>query len=100
MNVDLTSLPDNVSILKEIIHSQAATYTEIENNNSALERDLTNLRSQYNLLQEQIRLLKDTIYGRKSEKYVAEDTTPQISMFNEPEDVAETEISEEWCLLL
>src|SRR3990170_8478311 len=95
MNVDLTSLPDNVSILKEIIHSQAATYTEIKNNNSTLERDLTNLRSQYNLLEEQIRLLKDTIYGRKSEKYVAEDTTPQISLFNEPEEVVETEASQE-----
>src|SRR3990172_644070 len=95
MNVDLTSLPDNVSILKEIIHSQAATYTEIKNNNSTLERDLTNLRSQYNLLEEQIRLLKDTIYGRKSEKYVAEDTSPQISLFNEPEAVVETTATEE-----
>jgi len=95
VNVDLTDLPNDVNILKEIIHSQAATYTEIKNNNSTLERDLTNLRSQYNLLQEQIRLLKDTIYGRKSEKYVAEDATPQISLFNEPEDVAETAATEE-----
>ena len=95
MNVDLTCLPDDVGILKEIIHSQAQTYSILEQKYGVTERDLTNLRSQYNLLQEQIRLLKDTIYGRKSEKYVAEDTTPQISLFNEPEDVAETEASQE-----
>ena len=83
--MDLTSLPDNVSILKEIIHSQAATYTEIKSDNSTLERSLTELISQYTLLEEQFRFLKNTIYGRKSEKYVADDTTPQISLFNEPE---------------
>ena len=109
MNVDLTGLPDNVSILKEIIHSQAASYQdirrnhlELENTHSTLEqrygvveRDLTNLRSQYNLLEEQFRLLKNTIYGRKSEKYVPDDTTPQISLFNEPEEVVETSASQE-----
>ncbi len=95
MNVDLTRLPDDVCILKEIIHSQAATYTEIKNNNSTLERNLTELRSRYNLLEEQLRLLKDKIYGRKSEKYVPDDTTPQISLFNEPEEVVETSATEE-----
>jgi len=109
VNVDLTRLPDDVGILKEIIHSQAATYQEIRRNHLELqnshitleqrygvvERDLTNLRSQYNLLEEQLRLLKDKIYGRKSEKYVADDTTPQISLFNEPEEVVETEASQE-----
>jgi transposase len=109
VNVDLTGLPDNVSILKEIIHSQAASYQdirrnhlELENTHSTLEqrygvveRDLTNLRSQYNLLEEQFRLLKNTIYGRKSEKYVPDDTTPQISLFNEPEEVVETSASQE-----
>lgn len=109
MNVDLTGLPDNVSILKEIIHSQAASYQdirrnhmELENTHSTLEqrygiveRDLTNLRSQYILLEEQFRLLKNTIYGRKSEKYVPDDTTPQISLFNEPEEVVETSASQE-----
>ena len=95
MNVDLTGLPDDVSILKEIIHSQAATYTEIKSNNSTLERSLTELRSQYNLLEEQFRLLKNTIYGRKSEKYVPDDTTPQISLFNESEEVVETSASQE-----
>src|SRR4030065_579581 len=105
VNVDLTGLPDDVSILKEIIHSQAASYQdirrnhlELENTHSTLEqrygvveRDLTHLRSQYTLLEEQLRLLKDQIYGRKSEKYVADDTTPQISLFNEPEEGVETE---------
>ena len=109
MNVDLTHLPDDVSILKEIIHSQAASYQdirrdllELESTRSTLEqkygvveRDLTNLRSRYDLLEEQLRLLKDKIYGRKSEKYVADDTTPQISLFNEPEEVVETEASQE-----
>src|SRR4030067_3758180 len=95
MNVDITSLPDNVSILKEIIHSQAQTYSILEQKYGVTERDLTNLRSQYNLLEEQIRLLKDTIYGRKSEKYVAEDASPQISLFNEPEAVVETTATEE-----
>ena len=95
MNVDLTHLPDDVSILKEIIHSQAATNTEIKSDNSTLERSLTELRTQYSLLEEQFRLLKNTIYGRKSEKYVAEESTPQISLFNEAEDVAETTATEE-----
>lgn len=95
MNVDLTHLPDDVSILKEIIHSQAATNTEIKSDNSTLERSLTELRTKYSLLEEQFRLLKNNIYGRKSEKYVAEESTPQISLFNEPEDVAETTATEE-----
>ena len=109
MNVDLTHLPDEVSILKEIIHSQAASFQEIrrdlselestrntlEQNYGVVERDLTNLRSQYNLLEEQFRLLKNTIYGRKSEKYAAEESTPQISLFNEPEAVVETSAPEE-----
>ena len=95
MNVDLTHLPDDVSILKEIIHSQAATNTEIKSDNSTLERSLTELRTQYSLLEEQFRFLKNTIYGRKSEKYVAEESTPQISLFNEAEDVAETTATEE-----
>ena len=95
MNVDLTRLPDDVSILKEIIHSQAATNTEIKSDNSTLERSLTELRSQYTLLEEQFRFLKNTIYGRKSEKYVAEESTPQISLFNESEEVVETSATEE-----
>ena len=59
VNVDLTRLPDDVSILKEIIHSQAASYQdirrdllELESTRSTLEqkyrvveRDLTKLRS-------------------------------------------------------
>src|SRR3990170_4640700 len=93
--MDLTHLPDDVSILKEFIHSQAATYAEIKHNNSTLERSLTELRSQYNLLEEQLRLLKDNIYGRKSEKYVSDDKTPQISLFNEPEEVVEISVSQE-----
>src|SRR3972149_132026 len=95
VNVDLTHLPDEVSILKEIIHSQAATNTEIKSDNSTLERSLTELRSQYTLLEEQFRFLKNTIYGRKSEKYVAEESTPQISLFNESEEVVETSATEE-----
>src|SRR4030067_407004 len=69
MNVDITSLPDNVSILKEIIHSQVQTYSTLEQKYGVTERDLTNLRSRYHLLEEQLRLLKDKIYGRKSEKF-------------------------------
>lgn len=109
MNVDLTHLPDDVGILKEIIHSQAASFQEIKRDNLELEstrstleqkygvveRDLTNLRSKYDLLEEQFRLLKNTLYGRKSEKYVAEESTPQISLFNEAEEVAKTSASEE-----
>src|SRR3990170_8192147 len=95
VNMDLTCLPDDVSILKEIIHSQVQTYSTLEQNYGVVERDLTNLRSQYNLLEEQLRLLKDTIYGRKSEKYVAEESTPQISLFNESEEVVETSATEE-----
>jgi len=95
VNVDVTHLPDEVSILKEIIHSQVQTYSTLEQKYGVTERDLTNLRSRYHLLEEQLRLLKDKIYGRKSEKYVPDDSTPQISLFNEPEEVVETEASQE-----
>lgn len=95
MNIELTRLPDDVNILKGIIHSQAATYAEIKNNNSTLERSLTELRCQYNLLEEQFRFLKATIYGRKSEKYSPDEKTSQIFLFNEPEEVVETSASEE-----
>ena len=109
MNTDLTHLPDDVSILKEIIHSQAASYQEIRRNHLELEsthstleqehgvveRSLTQLRSQYSLLEEQFRFLKAAIYGRKSEKYTSDDKTFQVFLFNEPEEVVETAASEE-----
>ena len=94
MNIDLTHLPDDVSILKKIIHSQVQTYSTLEQEHGVVERSLTQLRSQYSLLEEQFRFLKAAIYGRKSEKYTSDDKTFQVFLFNEPEEVVETSASE------
>src|SRR3990167_1475346 len=95
MNIDLTHLPDDVSILKKIIHSQVQTYSTLEQEHGVVERSLTQLRSQYSLMEEQFRFLKAAIYGRKSEKYTSDDKTFQVFLFNEPEEVVETSASEE-----
>jgi hypothetical protein len=88
VNIALTHLPDDVISLRKIIHSQAASYAEIESKNSTLERDLTALRGEYRFLEEQLRLLKASIYGRKSEKHHEEDGL-QPYLFNEAEETIE-----------
>ena len=94
--MDLTHLPDDVSTLKNIIHSQAVSYntiqqnyTAIQQNYSDLERRHSILREGYDLLEEQMRVLKSAIYGRKSEQYSKEDGI-QACLFNEAEAALET----------
>jgi transposase len=103
--MELSCLPDDVNVLKEIIHSQAASYNSIQQNYTTiqatytdLERRHTILKEGYSLLEEQIRLLKSAIYGRKSERYSREDGL-QACLFNEAEAAvdasAESEKTEE-----
>lgn len=82
--MDLSHLPDDVSTLKEIIHSQAVSYNTIQQTYTDLERRHSILKEGYSLLEEQMRLLKSAIYGRKSEQYRGEEGI-QASLFNEAE---------------
>ncbi|MEC4684230.1 MAG: IS66 family transposase [Nitrospirota bacterium] len=67
MNSDVANLPDNPEVLKEII---------------------VNFNTEVSLLQEQVRLLKDLLYGRKTEKR-EEANGEQGSLFDEAEEVEE-----------
>lgn len=87
--MNLSRLPDDVSALKEIIHSQRASYTELRSDHSTLERNFTALRGKYDFLEEQLRLLKSAIYARKSEKYSGEGDL-QTYLFNEAEETLQT----------
>ncbi len=72
MNSDVANLPDNPEVLKEII---------------------VNFETELSLLQEQVRLLKGLLYGRKTEKR-GEDNGEQSSLFDEAEEeVREKEIN-------
>ena len=71
MKVDMASLPDNLEQLKQII------------------ADMANEQSRYvqenDLLRERIRLLYAKLFGKKSEKYVADGQNPQLPLFDMPE---------------
>ncbi len=67
MNSDVANLPDNPEVLKEII---------------------VNFETELSLLQEQVRLLKGLLYGRKTEKR-EEANGEQGSLFDEAEEVEE-----------
>lgn len=70
MNFDLVSLPDNQSISKQhallLLRQQQEKY-----------------QSQIDYLEEQLRLLKNELFGRKSEKPIREDRD-QIPLFDSP----------------
>src|SRR4030066_2254263 len=87
--MDLTHLPDDVSTLKKIIHSQATSYNTIQQNYTDLEHRHSILKEGYDLLEEQMRVLKSAIYGRKSEQCSKEDGI-QACLFNEAEAALET----------
>ena len=71
MNSDVAKLPDKPEVLKEII---------------------VDFKTEVSLLQEQVRLLKALLYGRKTEKS-REDNREQSSLFDEAEEaVSEKEI--------
>ena len=65
---DIAKLPDNPEVLKEIIED---------------------FNTEVSLLQEQVRLLRDLLYGRKTEKS-REDNREQGLLFDEAEEVEET----------
>src|SRR3989304_6465994 len=84
-----THLPNDVSTLKKIIHSQATSYNTIQQNYTDLEHRHSILKEGYDLLEEQMRLLKSAIYGRKSEQYSKEEGI-QACLFNEAETAVDT----------
>ena len=85
MNLDLSTLPDDTSALKELIFSLASSHTD-------LEKEYQVSKSQIDFLKEHIRLLQNELFGRKSEKRPSpESDQQQLYLFNE----AETEISRE-----
>lgn len=69
--MDMTSLPDNLDQLKEIIADMA-----IEQSRYLKENDL---------LRERVRLLYAKLFGKKSEKYAANGQNPQLPLFDMPE---------------
>jgi len=77
MSLDLQNLPDNESISKQqallLLHQQGERY-----------------QSQIDYLEEQLRLLKNELFGRKSEKPTREDRD-QLRLFNDSADAAVAE---------
>ena len=80
MKVDLLTLPEDVTSLKKIIYSYEELRTDLNQN-------LTGLRERVTLLEEQIRLYRAMLYGRKSEKN-NEAEKNQLGLFNEAEETA------------
>ena len=107
MNIDLLNLPEDVNSLKKIIHFQTASYKELQQGHtdlesshstlqqsySTLESNLTKLQKKNELLEEQMRLFRATLYGRKSERS-ADYNKDQLYIFNEAEEIVR-ETSEE-----
>jgi transposase len=77
MNVDLKCLPDNASLPKHVVISLIETYQE---------------KTHY--LEEQIRLLKNEIFGRSSEKRQVI-SSDQIPLFHTIEDIPDPKPKEE-----
>ena len=86
MNIEPSTLPDNVDQLKAIIVDFQSHYEE----------KIADIQDHYEkktgLLQEEIRLLKAVLFGRKSEKIPSKDTG-QLPLFDmpEPEDAGQAE---------
>lgn len=77
MTIEINNLPDNTESLKEIILSLTQKNTELENN-------YKQSQSRCLHLEEEMRLLKDRLFNRKSEKLTEEELL-QGSLFNEVE---------------
>jgi transposase len=90
MNLDISSLPDSVDELKEVIAYLSKSYSELEDREKSYQQKIE-------YLEERIRLLQNEIFGRKTEKGVASESAHiQMNLFNEPEaGVPEKEIDEE-----
>lgn len=75
MNSEFIHLPDTVEGLKEVIHSDRKYIDFIQRRNEHLEN--------------QVRLLKTKLFGRKSEKPVVDTDDKQLLLFDEAEDITE-----------
>lgn len=74
MNYDHSTLPDDASKLKKIILDIQEKFTKVE----------SDYQSEINFLNEQIRVLRQTIFGSKSEKRDVGEST-QLPLFDMPE---------------
>ena len=86
MNVDIASLPNNTSELKNIIHSLTISYRDIEK-----EKQIKQARIDF--LEERIRLLQKELFGRKTEKQPKVDQK-QLLLFNEADDPEQDDLPE------
>jgi transposase len=100
MKVDLSTLPKDVTSLKEIIFSFEEFRKETENRYNLLQQDYTLLdnnlaefKERNALLEEQLRLYRAMLYGRKSEKQ-SEEERNQLGLFNEAEEAADASLEE------
>ena len=80
MNFDPANLPDDIAELKGMLASLATSYTDLEQKS----------QEKIHYLEEQIRLLKNELFGRKSEKLTKEERL-QLLLFNEAEDALDSE---------
>jgi len=83
MKLDVSSLPDDVAGLKDIVASLVNNQQDLEDK----------YRLQIDHLQEQIRLLKNELFGRKTEKLLHPDHN-QLLLFNDAEAVKDTDTAE------
>jgi hypothetical protein len=84
MNLDLSTLPDSTSALKELIVFLADAHTDLEKKNQSSQLKI-------DFLEERIRLLQNELFGRKTEKHIVPEKDPQqLCLFDEP-DVPEPE---------
>lgn len=81
MTLSLATLPDSADVLKGIIHQ---LHTEFEEKFASARAAY---EQQYDILLEQIRLLRAQIYGPKSEKIVSDSGAVQPSLFDMPEPI-------------
>jgi len=95
MKVDLSSLPEDVTSLKEIIFSYEELkretdrrYNVLQQDYTVLDQNLSELRERNTLLEEQLRLYRALLYGRKSEKNSEAEKKNQLGLFNEAEKTA------------
>ena len=83
MRYDHSTLPDDAAELKKII-------LDIQRRSTVTEADL---QGEIIYLNEQIRILRQTIFGAKSEKRSL-DKSPQLPLFDMPEILLEDESAE------
>jgi len=98
MKYDHSTLPDNAAELKKIILDIQKQSTELELDFQQIQSDhktsRADLLEEINYLNEQIRILRQTIFGTKSEKDPS-GKSPQLSLFDMPENLPEELLTEE-----